>query len=150
MLQQILRRGFWAMLCDPDSAKFQDSVYTSPNTDMHRRRCMKGWMNNPTSCSRHFLLIRRSFRTLQVTWHSCRSFSRGVPHVRWHCGFRGPRGLHVQARHSHGILLSWCSARGGEPQAEPQDEACTSPGVAEAVVTCSSPPLFFSWCYTEL
>ena len=51
--------------------------------------------------------------------------------------FRVSPGLHVQARHSYGFLLSWCSKGGGEPQAEFEDEACTSPPVAEA------------WCYTE-
>ena len=52
--------------------------------------------------------------------------------------FRVSRGLHVQAQHSNGFLLSWCSKGGGEPQAEFEDEACTSPRVAEAC------------CYTEL
>ena len=51
--------------------------------------------------------------------------------------FRVSRGLHVQAQHSNGFLLSWCSKGGGEPQAEFEDEACTSPRVAEAC------------CYTE-
>ena len=64
-------------------------------------------------------------------------------------GFRGPRGLHVQAQHPNGFLLSWCSERGGEPQAEPEDEACTSPRVAEALVTsvlCASPHTCSAHC----
>ncbi len=58
--------------------------------------------------------------------------------VFWGFVFRVSRGLHVQAQHSNGFLLSWCSKGGGKPQAEFEDEACASHRVAEAL------------CYTEL